>query len=272
MPSNILPTTTCKLSVLQQRQLQSLENIINHNKALSRGIEEYYDEKNSLYSLAELSPSYTIGASIYEQFSQAEDYPGFIEEKLIDLASSKTLLDVGCGSGKYSCLLQPYANRVFALDKSLEQLLEAKNKCSSLPVEFVAASATSLPFKTGSFEAVLSSWVVGTIDTPPRRLMALNELKRVCAPGGKIILIENALESEFEILRGRGFPDTRTKEYNDWLLGEGFKVFCEIDTYFSFASADEAQFVFNEIWGPRLTKKIDTDRVEHKVLIFVFDN
>ncbi len=222
-------------------------------------------------SLLEHSLSYTKNANVYDQFSQSEDKLGLIAKELIKLTDKKDVLDVGCGSGKYTSIIQSTAKSITGVDQSLEQIALAKSRCMGAHSKLFTANATSLPFDNASFDVVLSSWVVGTIESSIRQTIALNEMKRVCRQSGSIVLVENDISSEFEFLRGRGYPDTRTQDYNNFLLNQGFRIHSKIDTYFEFDSSSMAQNVFSSIWGQRLTRPITSSRVEHKVIIFVYD-
>ena len=85
--------------------------------------------------------------------------------------------------------------------------------------------------------------------------MCLNELIRVLKPNGKIILVENDENSEFEIIRNRHL-DNRTKEYNNWILSNNFITSNKIDTYFLFKPLNEAKLCFNTIYGSSIANKI----------------
>jgi hypothetical protein len=73
---------------------------------------------------------------------------------------------------------------------------------------------------------------------------------------------------EFEEIRGR-YPDTaRTKEYNDWLLEQGFSIATQFETYFEFDSEDEARKVIGSIWGEEVGDKVKNKNIEHKIVIY----
>lgn len=222
-------------------------------------------------NLAEDSVSYNNEAEIYKIFSQAEDYPNKIFEQLLPLIKDKKIIDIGCGNGKYCSLLSAYVKNIIAIDKSIEQLKLAYANNTASNISFLQADATHIPLSDNSTDVVFSSWMLGTITDPLRQLEALTEMKRVCKKEGFIILIENSLDSEFEILRGRYSKiDNRTATYNNWLISQGFKVHSKIDTFFKFKDQITAQHVFSSIWKSRLTKNIEKDMIEHKVDIYIY--
>lgn len=55
-----------------------------------------------------------------------------------------------------------------------------------------------LPFQTGCFDAALASAVLGEIPEPHR---VLSELQRVLKPGGRLVVTETAVDSDFIPLR-----------------------------------------------------------------------
>lgn len=122
------------------------------------------------------------------------------------------LLDVGTGTGRMAELFAPRADRIVALDKSLEMLKLARAKLQHLPaerVELVQGDFTNLPFPAGRFSTVLLHQVLHFAHDPSR---AINEAARVTGGGGRIVVIDFAAH-EREELRERyahvrlGFTD-----------------------------------------------------------------
>lgn len=106
----------------------------------------------------------------------------------LDWLKDKNCLDAGCGSARYSVALALHgAKSVVAVDVSSAGLREAQRRASSHErILFYQASVLDLPFRNASFDFVFSSGVIHhTVDFD----RALNELARVCAPGGKLFLL-----------------------------------------------------------------------------------
>jgi ubiquinone/menaquinone biosynthesis C-methylase UbiE len=57
-------------------------------------------------------------------------------------------------------------------------------------VELVEASACAMPLDGGSFDSVVMTYTLCSVDEP---LRALGEIRRVLRPGGKLIFVEHGL-------------------------------------------------------------------------------
>lgn len=92
---------------------------------------------------------------------------------LDSLPQHSTLLDVGCGNGKYS----RYRKDIiwFGCDISRELLKIAQTTNSTL----VQASITRLPFKHASFDCAISIAVIHHLKTEQERLQAIEQIMQV---------------------------------------------------------------------------------------------
>ncbi len=98
------------------------------------------------------------------------------------------IVEVGCGTGKFSIPLAKSGKNVLAIDSSKEMLLIAKKKAIkenvSERIKFVVGDIENLPFNTASRKAVLSIAVLRHFeDEKP----ALSELTRILGSGGILI-------------------------------------------------------------------------------------
>lgn len=101
----------------------------------------------------------------------------FIAKELRKL-SYGSLLEVGCGYGKQ--LKNLYSEGVFmaGCDFSRPQLLKAGDYCRGLKLALVESDAERLPFRSGSFDVVLSSAVI-LHNEPEKARRMLSEMVRV---------------------------------------------------------------------------------------------
>ncbi len=103
----------------------------------------------------------------------------------MDLRAGQKVLDVAAGNGNVTLAAARRWCDVTSTDY-VPALLErgrARSDAEGLSVEFREADAEALPFKNGSFDAVVSSF--GVMFTPNQDKAAA-EMLRVCKPGGKI--------------------------------------------------------------------------------------
>lgn len=100
------------------------------------------------------------------------------------------LLDCGCGTGFFT---RQYARipGVAAVGLDLdEDLLSAARRLAAeegLSIEFVQGDITRLPYPDGSFDAVASDIL---LEIFPDKTAPVQELVRVCRPGGRVLCME----------------------------------------------------------------------------------
>lgn len=101
----------------------------------------------------------------------------------------KHALEVGVGTGKN---LPYYARGVktTAIDISPRMLEKAKKKARTLGMEmdFREMDVQNLEFEDGIFDTVFATFVFCSVPDP---VLGLRELRRVCRPGGKLLLLEH---------------------------------------------------------------------------------
>ena len=216
------------------------------------------------------SKAYYENNDYYEIFSQAEDYAGKVSKYLNNISKNKVVLDAGCGTGKFLKILESNAKKYIGIDLSIDQLKKAKIKSVNENSKFICANLAKIPLENNSIDLIISSWVLGTILDITERNNVISEFKRILKPNGIIILVENSINSEFEIIRNRD-QDTRTKDYNNWILENDFLLDYKINTYFEFKSLEEAQKCFEVIYGSKIASKITSKKIEHKIDIYKFN-
>lgn len=97
------------------------------------------------------------------------------------------ILEVGSGTGIFTEYFCKAGLEVSGIDISQELLVNAKNKCRGVKTPFLsAADIEKLPFRDGSFDAVVGVCVLHHVEP----LGALQEIKRVVRKGGVIIFSE----------------------------------------------------------------------------------
>eukprot|EP00768_Dysnectes_brevis_P004160 gnl/Dysnectes_brevis/2969_a3656_954.p1 GENE.gnl/Dysnectes_brevis/2969_a3656_954~~gnl/Dysnectes_brevis/2969_a3656_954.p1 ORF type:complete len:304 (-),score=24.72 gnl/Dysnectes_brevis/2969_a3656_954:24-866(-) len=100
------------------------------------------------------------------------------------LPVGSTLLDCGCGNGKYFSVNPSLV--ITGIDFSVELAAIAAEKHPHTSV--LHANILKLPFKSNSFDAIISIAVIHHLSTPERRLDAFKEIERVLKPGGRALI------------------------------------------------------------------------------------
>jgi len=100
-----------------------------------------------------------------------------------------TVIDAGCGAGRWTDFFCKRAKEVVGVDKSLDMLRIAKTG-KRRNAYFLRSSMTSLPFKDNSFDLSFCSFSLLLIIHESDFSKAVSELIRVTKPGGKIIIID----------------------------------------------------------------------------------
>jgi ubiquinone/menaquinone biosynthesis C-methylase UbiE len=107
-----------------------------------------------------------------------------------------TILDVGCGTGQDALDLAQAVGphgRVIGIDSSETMLQEARAHAAQaqLPVEYMLADATQLPFADASFDGCQASRVLGHLREPK---LAVAEMVRVARTGARIVVADGDMD------------------------------------------------------------------------------
>jgi ubiquinone/menaquinone biosynthesis C-methylase UbiE len=99
------------------------------------------------------------------------------------------ILEVGVGTGK-NLPFYPDGVKAAAIDISPPMLNRARRKAQSLgaSVELMEMDVQDLRFADHTFDTVFGTFVFCSVPDP---VLGLQELRRVCKPGGKLLLLEH---------------------------------------------------------------------------------
>ncbi|MGB5816945.1 MAG: class I SAM-dependent methyltransferase [Thermoanaerobaculia bacterium] len=119
---------------------------------------------------------------------------GIPEEEYKD----RQILDCGCGTGEFSCWYAAQGNQVTAVDLSAPSLENAKAYAEQYDlsdrVDFVRMSVLDLDFPDDTFDLVYS---YGVLHHTPDPLRGLENMVRVCKPGGIVVVSVYSRYSRF---------------------------------------------------------------------------
>ncbi|HQT89998.1 MAG: SAM-dependent methyltransferase [Acidiphilium sp. 37-64-53] len=106
------------------------------------------------------------------------------------LEPTLNVLDVACGPGILACAMAPHARQVTGIDITPAMIAQAQVHQAAVGLHNLAwhiGDATTLPFAAQSFDRVTTRYSLHHMQDPAA---VLCEMKRVCRPGGRIIVID----------------------------------------------------------------------------------
>ncbi len=105
---------------------------------------------------------------------------------------NQKILDLGCGVGKFSCLLANRADRVVAIDLSPNSIAIAKQRSQQINnIDYQVADISQWQFPQGHFDVIVSDVIV-SIATVHHLFLEelLPRLKIALKPGGVLVILD----------------------------------------------------------------------------------
>ncbi|MCZ6888293.1 MAG: class I SAM-dependent methyltransferase [Gammaproteobacteria bacterium] len=110
----------------------------------------------------------------------------------ISLGAAPRILDLGCGTGRYSAALADrFDARVIGLDPSRKMLARARERRGQRNVTYLNGSAEKIPLEDSSVELVFMSMVFHHLDDPTA---TARECRRVLESGGYLVLRNSTMD------------------------------------------------------------------------------
>lgn len=133
---------------------------------------------------------YRVWSPMYDLCMRADPAFPANQRRMVEgtLRPGDHVLDVGIGTGMLAEVGATIAGEYHGIDYSQEMLARARRKVARLGLDNVLlqqGDARELPFDDGSFDAVLSSFVLPHFARPERPAV-LAEMARVLRPGGRL--------------------------------------------------------------------------------------
>ncbi|HYE01547.1 MAG TPA: class I SAM-dependent methyltransferase [Alphaproteobacteria bacterium] len=147
--------------------------------------------------LAAVRAAYRRYAKVYDLVFGGVFGPGRRRTlKQINRMGGRRVLEVGVGTG-LSLPQHRADNTIVGIDASAEMLEIARKRVATAGLTNVEAlvemDACNLDFPDGSFDVVVAMYVMSVVPDPQR---CLREMRRVCKPGGEILMINHYAAEE----------------------------------------------------------------------------
>jgi phosphatidylethanolamine/phosphatidyl-N-methylethanolamine N-methyltransferase len=130
-------------------------------------------------------------ASVYDVIFGPTLHPGrLVAKDRMGLRAGDRILEVGVGTG-INASLYPTNCQITGIDLSASMLDKARERVAReglRHVRLLEMDAASLTFADDSFDIVYAPYLVSVVPDP---IQVAREMKRVCRPGGRIIILNH---------------------------------------------------------------------------------
>jgi ubiquinone/menaquinone biosynthesis C-methylase UbiE len=125
--------------------------------------------------------------------------------KRVVASAAGRVLEIGIGSGLNLPFYPAVVREILGLEPSPQLVSMAKEAAAASPslVTFIEGSAESIPLDSESIDTVVTTWTLCTI---PQAATALDEMRRVLKPSGRLLFVEHGLA-----------PDESVRKWQDRL-------------------------------------------------------
>ncbi|MFE7114402.1 class I SAM-dependent methyltransferase [Streptomyces sp. NPDC057654] len=179
--------------------------------------------------LAEQMAYYRAGAAEYDRSYAERDDLRALPTVFDDLPIAGDVLELACGTGRWTPLLAARAHSVTAVDAAAEVLAIARTRTPSHNVQFVQTNLFEWTPPQRYDTVFFAFWLS---HVPPARLPDFwNSVAAALAPGGNAVFIDDgpAMAAEEDVLPDRSVP-TAVRHWNDGRPYRIVKVFHDAET------------------------------------------
>lgn len=144
------------------------------------------------------------------------------------------VLEIGCGTGLFTRELARTDNTIVAIDISEALITKARERVSSVNVNFIVGNAYKTKLKSGSFDFIVGSSSLHHLEVDS----ALKEFNRILKPGGKMIFTEpNMMNPQVALIKNVPSIKRRAGDSPDetaffrWQIANQLRRYGFVDVY-----------------------------------------
>lgn len=170
----------CTNGTIKSNNSVRVDSVYSNFRKNKTDILENERKKNMIWD--KLSPFYDLFETLYN----GKCFRG-IARKISELVTEEdVILECACGTGLLTLPMAKKCKRLTATDFSYGMLRQTQKKVRGYTnTKLERASILELPYGDNQFDVVVAANVIHLLDDPRK---ALEEMQRVCKPGGRIII------------------------------------------------------------------------------------
>jgi ubiquinone/menaquinone biosynthesis C-methylase UbiE len=230
--------------------------------------------------LTNLNKFYEEKSDIYDKLTKYEDYNNDILKTILKMTDfkNKTVVELGCGTGKFTIPLSSKVKKIYALDKtkSMLKILRKKIKSKKIKnIKIIESGFDEISLPKESIDIILSVWSFPAHSKNWER--DLKKLKTILKKGGIMILVDNHYSGEYKKMRNKILKKEFTNglnnfllRYHEWFKSMGFKN-RSLNILVNFVTKKNIEKVCAPFFGYEIsTYLLARDRVSFKKKVSIF--
>ena len=170
--------------------------------------------------------------------------------KSIEVKPEFKVLDVGCGSGRWSQYLAPRVGYIEAIDPSSAVISAAKNLADFNNIRVSQASVDNIPFENNSFDMVFSLGVLHHIPDTSRGIQRC--YNKIRSGGWFLVYLYYNLENRSSVFKGLFAITDRVRRYICKLPFKRKIIYTKLIAYMVYLPLSRLALFFS--WIPGLSK------------------
>ncbi|TFE24506.1 MerR family transcriptional regulator [Cohnella luojiensis] len=214
----VVETTDHMIELLKTKQSLPLEHIFRLAEA-SKQLREHRGNWKDKWDYNQQAPTHdervAANTGNYADYDKALD----LIVRLVSPSGDEQGLDIGTGTGNLAARFMERGISMSGVDQSKEMLRHCQRKYPALETRI--GNFLALPYLEEQFDFVVSSFAFHHL-TPDQQLLALEEMRRVLKPGGRICIADLMNSEAHEGSTSPNYPAILMLRH--WFENSGYRV------------------------------------------------